>query len=76
MATEVVADDDAETKPKPSYFSTDLKVRTDFINNIYGSFQCVPTQELCSKSMQLICPTNTKLNLLNSRQEYSDLSGH
>lgn len=49
VATEVPTDQEADSNPKPSYFSTDLQVRTDFINNIYASFQCVPTQELCSK---------------------------
>jgi len=49
VATEVQAETEPESEPKPSYFSADLKVRTDFINNIYGSFQCVPNPELCGK---------------------------
>lgn len=47
MATGVSANKESESESKPSYFSTDLQVRTDFINNIYASFQCVPTQQLC-----------------------------
>lgn len=32
-----------------SYFGNDLKIQTDFINNIYGSYQCTPPAELSGK---------------------------
>ncbi|XP_017855862.1 PREDICTED: m7GpppX diphosphatase [Drosophila arizonae] len=60
VATEVPADQEADSSPKPSYFSTDLQVRTDFINNIYASFQCVPTQELCTVKGTVIYPATEK----------------
>lgn len=34
---------------KPSYFCNDLKVQTEFINNIYGSYQCTPPAKLSGK---------------------------
>lgn len=51
--SDVATEESTESESKPSYFSTELKVRTDFINNIYGSFQCVPSQELCGMSGEL-----------------------
>ncbi|KAH8417367.1 hypothetical protein KR222_009876 [Zaprionus bogoriensis] len=47
VATEAPTEGSAGSEAKPSYFSSELKVRTDFVNNIYASFQCVPSQELC-----------------------------
>lgn len=32
-----------------SYFENDLQIQTEFINNIYGSFQCVPSAKLNGK---------------------------
>ena len=34
---------------KVSYFDNNLKVQTEFINNIYGSYQCIPPPELSGK---------------------------
>ncbi|XP_030374012.1 m7GpppX diphosphatase [Scaptodrosophila lebanonensis] len=45
---------------KPSYFSTDLSVRTDFVNNIYGSYHCVPASELCGVKCTVIYPATEK----------------
>lgn len=52
--SDVATEESTAPESKPSYFSTELKVRTDFINNIYGSFQCVPSQELCGMSGELM----------------------
>ncbi|EDW66976.1 m7GpppX diphosphatase [Drosophila virilis] len=60
VATGVSANKESEPEPKPSYFSTDLQVRTDFINNIYASFQCVPTQQLCAVKGTVIYPATDK----------------
>ena len=34
---------------KVSYFGNNLKVQTEFINNIYGSYQCIPPPDLSGK---------------------------
>ncbi|XP_060645291.1 m7GpppX diphosphatase [Drosophila nasuta] len=61
VATEAeVAAEKEKEEQKPTYFSSDLKVRTDFINNIYGSFQCVPNQELCAVKSTVIYPATDK----------------
>ncbi|EDV93664.1 m7GpppX diphosphatase [Drosophila grimshawi] len=60
VATEVPAEKESESEKKPSYFSSDLKVRTDFVNNIYASFQCVPTQELCAVKSTVVYPATEK----------------
>ncbi|KAH8312380.1 hypothetical protein KR044_010463 [Drosophila immigrans] len=60
VATEVAAATEKESEKKPSYFSNDLKVRTEFINNIYGSFQCVPNQDLCAVKSTVIYPATDK----------------
>lgn len=39
---------------KISYFGSDLKVQTEFINNIYGSYQCIPPPKLCGKSVVVV----------------------
>ncbi|EDW97785.1 m7GpppX diphosphatase [Drosophila yakuba] len=49
-----------ESAKKPSYFTSDLKVDTEFINNIYGSFQVVPTRDLCSVKSTVIYPATEK----------------
>ncbi|EDW53854.1 GM23573 [Drosophila sechellia] len=49
-----------ESPKKPSYFTADLKVDTEFINNIYGSFQVVPTRNLCSVKSTVIYPATEK----------------
>ncbi|XP_033164651.1 m7GpppX diphosphatase [Drosophila mauritiana] len=49
-----------ESPKKPSYFTADLKVDTEFINNIYGSFQVVPTRDLCSVKSTVIYPATEK----------------
>lgn len=36
------------TVEKTTYFCDDLKVQTEFINNIYGSYQCTPPAQLSS----------------------------
>ncbi|KAH8359975.1 hypothetical protein KR093_009847 [Drosophila rubida] len=51
---------DSESDLKPSYFSSELKVRTDFVNNIYASFQCVPNPELCAVKSTVIYPATDK----------------
>ncbi|SPP83154.1 m7GpppX diphosphatase [Drosophila guanche] len=49
-----------ESPAKPSYFSAELKVNTEFINNIYGSFQVVPSLDLCAVKSTVIYPATDK----------------
>ncbi|XP_001359051.3 m7GpppX diphosphatase [Drosophila pseudoobscura] len=49
-----------ELPAKPSYFSAELKVDTEFINNIYGSFQVVPSPDLCGVKSTVIYPATDK----------------
>ncbi|ALC46760.1 CG2091 [Drosophila busckii] len=60
VATEVAVEQNAESPAKPSYFSRDLTVRTDFVNNIYASFQCVPHKDLCAVKSTVIYPATDK----------------
>uniref|UniRef100_A0A1B0C0Z1 m7GpppX diphosphatase n=1 Tax=Glossina palpalis gambiensis TaxID=67801 RepID=A0A1B0C0Z1_9MUSC len=46
-----------------SYFCSDLKVQTEFINDIYGSYQCVPPVELSGVK------TTWVYNILDHKQE-------
>ncbi|XP_068153730.1 m7GpppX diphosphatase [Drosophila tropicalis] len=57
-----VATDESEAldKEAPSYFSGDLNVATQFVNNIYGSYQVVPRQELCAVKSTVIYPATEK----------------
>ncbi|EDV43778.1 uncharacterized protein Dana_GF18649 [Drosophila ananassae] len=57
VATQPAAD---ESPKKPSYFSSDLKVATEFVNNIYGSFQVVPSRDLCGVKSTVIYPATDK----------------
>ncbi|XP_017110207.2 m7GpppX diphosphatase [Drosophila bipectinata] len=57
VATEPAAE---ESPKKPSYFSSDLKVATEFVNNIYGSFQVVPSRDLCGVKSTVIYPATDK----------------
>ncbi|KAL9872289.1 m7GpppX diphosphatase-like [Glossina fuscipes fuscipes] len=43
-----------------SYFCSDLKVQTEFINDIYGSYQCVPPVELSGVKTTVIYPASQK----------------
>ncbi|KAH8268111.1 hypothetical protein KR026_000108 [Drosophila bipectinata] len=59
--SDVATDPAAEESPKkPSYFSSDLKVATEFVNNIYGSFQVVPSRDLCGVKSTVIYPATEK----------------
>ncbi|KAH8318639.1 hypothetical protein KR074_000123 [Drosophila pseudoananassae] len=59
--SDVATDPAAEESPKkPSYFSSDLKVATEFVNNIYGSFQVVPSRDLCGVKSTVIYPATDK----------------
>ncbi|XP_017026207.1 m7GpppX diphosphatase [Drosophila kikkawai] len=49
-----------ESPKKPSYFSADLKVDTEFVNNIYGSYQVVPSRDLCGVKSTVIYPATDK----------------
>ncbi|KAH8295354.1 hypothetical protein KR018_010401 [Drosophila ironensis] len=49
-----------DSPKKPSYFSDDLKVATEFVNNIYGSFQVVPGRDLCAVKSTVIYPATEK----------------
>ncbi|XP_017044213.1 m7GpppX diphosphatase [Drosophila ficusphila] len=49
-----------EPPKKPSYFNADLKVDTEFVNNIYGSFQVVPSRDLCGVKSTVIYPATDK----------------
>ncbi|XP_016987739.2 m7GpppX diphosphatase [Drosophila rhopaloa] len=49
-----------ESPKKPSYFNAELKVATEFINNIYGSFQVVPSRDLCAVKSTVIYPATDK----------------
>uniref|UniRef100_W8B4G5 m7GpppX diphosphatase n=1 Tax=Ceratitis capitata TaxID=7213 RepID=W8B4G5_CERCA len=44
----------------PSIFSDALQVCTEFINNIYGSFKCVPSAELNSIKTTVVYPATEK----------------
>ncbi|XP_061396980.1 m7GpppX diphosphatase [Musca vetustissima] len=43
-----------------SYFGNDLKVQTDFINNVYGSYQCTPPAELNGVKATVVYPATEK----------------
>ncbi|KAM7360684.1 decapping enzyme, scavenger [Cochliomyia hominivorax] len=45
---------------KPSYFCDDLKVQTEFINNIYGSYQCTPPSKLSGVKATVVYPATDK----------------
>lgn len=45
----VLKTEEEESLIKPTYFCSDLKVQTEFINNIYGSYQCTPPAKLSGK---------------------------
>ncbi|XP_052836315.1 m7GpppX diphosphatase [Drosophila gunungcola] len=49
-----------ESPKKPSYFNANLKVSTEFVNNIYGSFQVVPSRDLCGVKSTVIYPATDK----------------
>lgn len=51
-----------ETVPltKPSYFCSDLKVQTEFINNIYGSYKCTPPADLNDVKATVVYPATDK----------------
>ncbi|XP_053969581.1 m7GpppX diphosphatase [Anastrepha ludens] len=44
----------------PRIFSNALQVQTEFINNIYGSFQCVPNAELNAIKTTVVYPATEK----------------
>uniref|UniRef100_A0A1A9US50 m7GpppX diphosphatase n=1 Tax=Glossina austeni TaxID=7395 RepID=A0A1A9US50_GLOAU len=60
-----------------SYFCSDLKVQTEFINDIYGSYQCVPPVELNGVKTTVVYPASQKhiekytwvYNILDHKQE-------
>uniref|UniRef100_A0A1B0C0Z0 m7GpppX diphosphatase n=1 Tax=Glossina palpalis gambiensis TaxID=67801 RepID=A0A1B0C0Z0_9MUSC len=43
-----------------SYFCSDLKGQTEFINDIYGSYQCIPPVELSGVKTTVIYPASQK----------------
>ncbi|XP_037954972.1 m7GpppX diphosphatase [Teleopsis dalmanni] len=45
---------------KLTYFNDDLQVKTEFINNIYGSFQCVASSELNGLKTTVVYPATEK----------------
>ncbi|XP_065354915.1 m7GpppX diphosphatase [Calliphora vicina] len=45
---------------KPTYFCSDLKVQTEFINNIYGSYQCIPPAKLSGVKATVVYPATDK----------------
>lgn len=49
-----------EVLTKPSYFCSDLKVQTEFINNIYGSYQCTPPDKLSGVKATVVYPATDK----------------
>lgn len=59
VATESPSEE-SESPKKPSYFSADLKVDTEFVNNIYGSYQVVPSRDLCGVKCTVIYPATEK----------------
>ncbi|XP_017082261.1 m7GpppX diphosphatase [Drosophila eugracilis] len=59
--SDVSTESPSEDSPKkPSYFDPELKVKTEFINNIYGSFQVVPSRDLCGVKSTVIYPATEK----------------
>uniref|UniRef100_A0A034W744 m7GpppX diphosphatase n=1 Tax=Bactrocera dorsalis TaxID=27457 RepID=A0A034W744_BACDO len=48
------------SEPAPRIFSDSLQVNTEFINNIYGSFQCVPSSELNNIKTTVVYPATEK----------------
>ncbi|KAH8264213.1 hypothetical protein KR038_004508 [Drosophila bunnanda] len=59
--SDVATQSNSEESPKkPSYFTADLKVDTEFVNNIYGSFQVVPSRDLCGVKSTVIYPATEK----------------
>ncbi|XP_039970829.1 m7GpppX diphosphatase [Bactrocera tryoni] len=48
------------SEPTPRIFSDSLQVNTEFINNIYGSFQCVPSSELNNIKTTVVYPATEK----------------
>ncbi|TMW53850.1 hypothetical protein DOY81_001135 [Sarcophaga bullata] len=48
------------TADSVSYFGNNLKVQTEFINNIYGSYQCIPPPELSSFKATVVYPATDK----------------
>ncbi|XP_017465904.1 PREDICTED: m7GpppX diphosphatase [Rhagoletis zephyria] len=44
----------------PSIFSAALQVHTEFINNIYGSFRCIPSTELNGIKTTVVYPATEK----------------
>lgn len=43
-------DDDKTTENKRIYFSSETKLKQQFINDIYGNFECYPSPDINSKS--------------------------
>ncbi|XP_013119512.2 m7GpppX diphosphatase [Stomoxys calcitrans] len=43
-----------------SYFNNDLKVQTEFINNIYGNYRCSPPSELNGVKATVVYPATDK----------------
>ncbi|XP_037819880.1 m7GpppX diphosphatase [Lucilia sericata] len=49
-----------EEPMKPTYFCSDLIVQTQFINNIYGSYQCTPPAKLSGVKATVVYPATDK----------------
>ncbi|XP_055595482.1 m7GpppX diphosphatase [Uranotaenia lowii] len=52
-----------------SFFSSASRLKTEFINDIYGSFQCVTDPEINQLKVTIIYPANEKLIVKYSAQE-------
>ncbi|XP_075145540.1 decapping enzyme, scavenger [Haematobia irritans] len=60
VATSNGTNDIGKEGTSTSYFHRDLQVQTDFINNVYGSYQCKPPAELSGVKATVVYPATDK----------------